>query len=813
MLVLAGGSGAGKTRLALEASLMARARGMRPLAGECLPLTSSQPDGHRLQATPLGPLAGVVQAIADACLEGGKQATSKLLGEGAALLAGHFPALAALPGVADLPEPPALTGDAARVRFLTAISDTLKAFAAERPVLLLVDDLQWADELTVAFLEHLGSGSLRQMRLMVVGTLRTDEAETVLLTRIRKTADRRLDVGRMSGSEVSHLLGGMLAMPHPPRGLVDFLVNHTDGNPFFVTQYLRMAVAEQMLVRDRAGRWTLAEGVAEDAAAYESLPLPRSLREVIELRLQRLSPGSLVVLKVAAILGRRFDLDVLASVVDADESAVLAAVDEMALRQVIESDDAGGFHLTHDRLRENVLAGLGETDRRRLHQRVAEFFEARLAAPSPSGEANHAELGYHWSEAGMPAKAVGYLRLAGDRAQALYAADQAIELYRAALEQARLAGDDARVGRAERRELQEKLGDVLALRGQRERARDAYAQALTQAQPEENVVRARLHRKQGKTWETDHDHERALAAYESAYGALGECPETTAEWRFESMQAALDRIWVYYWLVRVDQMNAELERIRPEVEERGLPLQRYHYHMCVALRDFRHERYRVSDATLEHARQMLAAAREADSLAEIAFARFVRGFGLLFAGHLNEAEAELMESRELCRRIGDVSSETRAAAYLVLVHRRSGRVEAARCEGELLLAQARERKMDDYRGVAEAALGWAALRQGDVTAAAEWSQSAIETWKGLSFPYPFQWCAALTLLKLQLHQAPLRQLIALVQLLQNPAQLRLPDEIEAAFSAAIAAREDGDQQGVGEALDRALGQAQRLGYL
>jgi tetratricopeptide (TPR) repeat protein len=626
----------------------------------------------------------------------------------------------------------------------------------------------------------------------------------------------------MARDEVGRMTGAMLALREPPADFVDFLDAKSEGNPFFVAEYLRLAVAEHVLERDARGCWGIADSGAGGAAAYSDLPLPQSQRQMVELRLGRVSPASQAVLHAAAVMGRVFDLEILRRVLDMEDQHLLDALDEMIRRQILEPGEDGGFRFIHDKLHEIAAARLGEAERRSLHERVALAIEARYSG-DPALEPLRAALGLHWSKAGVPEKAAPELLAAADRAQAFNAVDEAIQRYRAAFGEIRAVcsgePEDQNRWRVLAAEVCEKLGDVLALTGAHAAARDAYDEAVGQLPDGEpggiEVHIARLHRKAGKTWEIQHAHEEALDAYALADEHLEQVTEARRDraWRQEWIQVALNRIWVHYWRVKVAEMDAELARVGPFVAEHGLPLHRYHYFMSIVLRDYRQDRYRVSERTLEDGRRMLAAAQESGAQAETAFADFVLGFGLLFAGQLDEAEAHLSRALESCRRIGDASGEIRACAYLVLCHRRQGRVEETREAARELLTLAGAQQMRDYLGVAQACLGWAAFRSGDQRSAREQSKQALATWKELSFPYPFQWSAALILLRAQMSRAPLGPLVDLAGLMRQPEQMHLPDAIDRGLEQAIAARASGDHDRVRAGLADAMAAAERDGFM
>ena len=573
-----------------------------------------------------------------------------------------------------------------------------------------------------------------------------------------------------------------------------------------------MAVAEQVVVRTTAGEWTFSESTDPTEVLCESLPLPRSLREVIQRRLQSLSPAARAAVDLATLIGREFDAETLQTALQAGDAAMASIIGELADRHVIEmSDLAGSYRFAHDKLREIPAAELPAGERALLHRQLAEAIEHR-----PGGDRREAELGHHWSAAGEPARAIPHLHRAGDRAQALQALRDAADLYRAALHDiSRLPPPPSPEIAAEAAVLHEKLADILALTGAQNDAHAEFDRAISALGSGRTTDVARLHRKIGKTLEIVHDHGRALAAYAQAEALLESVDPGArdARWRAEWIQVLLNRIWVHYWQARIPEMDAELARMAPQVEVHGLPLQRSSYYQAIVTRNYRQHRYVVSDETVQYARQSLAFAVQANARVEAAFARFVLGFGLLFRGDLDGAEGELYEALQETRRLGDVTSQVRCLAYLVIVSWRAGRVAETRLRAQETLTMATAVKMHDYTGVAHAALGWLALKDDDEELARRECQAAFDAWTHLSFAYPFQWTAALTLLAAQASRSPLRQLVEMAEKLLDPQQMRLPDPVNSALESAVAAYRVEDAEEARDALRRAIGEAGRLGWV
>lgn len=219
-------------------------------------------------------------------------------------------------------------------------------------VLLVLDDLQWADRVTLALLCRIVRGPLSS-RLIVVGTYREDAADAPLygaLADIRRACEvERVELGGLGPSEVAALIGSAFetsAAAAEARTIHD----RTGGNPFYVRE--------------------LARHVAErPAAAF--VDVPEGIRDVVRARMNRLSPGCGDALEAAAVLGDAFEVPVLAAVTGSDEPALAALLDEIAEAGLVEEVSAGRYRFAHRLTRDAVYAGLGPSRRARLHAAAA----------------------------------------------------------------------------------------------------------------------------------------------------------------------------------------------------------------------------------------------------------------------------------------------------------------------------------------------------------------------------------------------------------------------------------------------------------
>ena len=369
VLLLVGESGAGKTRLAVELVKRARAQGYRVVVGGC-----PAPPGP---TRPLAPLSAALDLVAERCGPRGS-----VPDDVATVLAPlHADIARRLGGI----EPSRLPGIDGRNRLLLALADAFSTLAEERPLLLVVDDLQWADELSVSALERLADHA-PAVPMLVVATLRTEDTEPAALR--GHPAVTRIAVPRLERADTRAMASAMLAIPTIPDTLAAHLEQDTEGIPFYVAEYLRAAVTAGLLVRSPAGRW---EPVDHD---WRTVRMPGAIRDLIGGRLARLTRSELRVARVAAVAGRELSLARLASGLGRWRASMDERVTALLGRQILEETSPGTLRFVHDKVRAVVYDSTPEAVLRRLHGRMA-----RLLDGDPDTRTS-GESAAHWERAG-----------------------------------------------------------------------------------------------------------------------------------------------------------------------------------------------------------------------------------------------------------------------------------------------------------------------------------------------------------------------------------------------------------------------------
>jgi class 3 adenylate cyclase len=334
--------------------------------------------------------------------------------------------------------------DAETERFMLfgAVVGLLSQIAHRQPLVLVVDDLQWADEASLQLLEHLsGAEELRGVLVTVTcreGDLAHAAALRGAIGRLRRHEGvDRVQLDGLGDDGVVEFLGVAAGyqLNDEETQLAHSLYRETDGNPFFVHQILRHLLESGTIFQDESGRW-VTEG------PLLGMPLPDSIRDVVQGRVALLGDDADRVLSVAAVVGRDFDVEVLSSAVGLDDDELVALLAEATVVALVrENRDAPGhFSFAHALIQHTLYESLGPTQRARIHRRVAEALEVVCGA-TPRDRA--AELARHYEAGGRPedaTKAAGYWKLAGDVALAALAPADALGYFEASLA---IAGADA----------------------------------------------------------------------------------------------------------------------------------------------------------------------------------------------------------------------------------------------------------------------------------------------------------------------------------------------------------------------------------
>jgi tetratricopeptide (TPR) repeat protein len=507
LAIVSGEAGVGKSHLAMALAEYVTRRGGLVLIGRCYEFEGAMPYQAILEM--LRPAANLLRQ--------------------ADLAPAHRSALARVApdiiGAAGSPAE-AVTADS-REQLFEALLQAFLNLARSQPLLLLVEDAHWAAESTLDWLTYIAP-RLSGSRMLVVITYRTNEVSGKhVLARLERRFERegtvsaqRLEpLSREANRELVSAISGLANDRAEP--VADILFAETAGNPFFLHELVR-GLIEVGKIRVVQKKWSGA--FVEDALATRgpahahsggAVPVPASLRATINARVERLPEMTQMFIRTAAVAGKVFDYETVRRAGDWPDELALSALEKLVARGFVREGEAeNDFAFSHHLVQEAIQSDLKAPRRAYLHRRLALALEA--LRPDDPGE-----LAYHWALAGDSRKEGHYSILAGERAAACYANDEAIRY----LERAAALSDDA----AQQVRLLLRMGEVWQLTSHWPEAEGVYRRALGLAQKLDDhgasakcrAALGRLARLQGHYAEALTWLEPARAAYDLAGDQIG----------------------------------------------------------------------------------------------------------------------------------------------------------------------------------------------------------------------------------------------------------------------------------------------------
>jgi DNA-binding CsgD family transcriptional regulator len=413
LVMLVGEPGIGKTRTAQELAAHAEARGAQVLWGWCYEEEGAPPYWPWVQ-----PIRAYVQQREPEQLQSEMGLGAADIAEVVSEVRDKLPSLE---------PPPALQPEQARFRLFGSITTFLRNAAQSQPLMLVLDDLHWADKPSLLLLQFLAR-QLGKSHLLVVGCYRDLE-----LSRQHPLSEALAQLSRLPVFQRELLLGmsqeetgqfiEMTAGVRPSPQLVETIHAHTEGNPFFLKEVTRL-LSERGELR------------AAGIGGPEGISVPQGVREVIGQRLNRLSEQCNETLVTASVIGREFDFHLLHALSDGTtEEQLLRVIDEALAAGVVEELPEGRerYRFSHMLIQQSLAEKLSTSRKVRWHARIGEALEELYGV---DGEVHAAELAYHFAKAESvlgPEKLVRYSLLAGEGALAAYAYEEALAYFQRGL--------------------------------------------------------------------------------------------------------------------------------------------------------------------------------------------------------------------------------------------------------------------------------------------------------------------------------------------------------------------------------------------
>jgi DNA-binding CsgD family transcriptional regulator/tetratricopeptide (TPR) repeat protein len=414
VVLLGGNAGIGKSRLVRELKQIAATRELRVIEGRCSSTESSVP------------YAPLMDALRFRISRGESAQVGEVLGPLRTVLAPLFPQLAGEVSPSEQP------GE--RERPFDLIFRVLERLASQEPMLLILEDVHWADQTSLELLHHLAHRA-PSLSMLIIATYRSDELHATHPLRKLLGAMARDRVGEeirllpLTSNETAEMLRGILGK-EPDPAFAAAIWRRAEGNPFFVEEIVSVFLAGAAVNPD-----------VVSASALDRLPLPSTVSEAILARVNTLGPNALEAISAAAVIGRTVEFEDLREVLGMSELELIEVIEQLVAHQLLREDKSEGpdsYAFPHALMQEAIYESIISRRRRLLHRRVAAALEKRSRRQSTRLD----ELAYHYRLGGDRERAFEYARLAGDEAVRLRAWDDAAEHYENALASLEDQADD-----------------------------------------------------------------------------------------------------------------------------------------------------------------------------------------------------------------------------------------------------------------------------------------------------------------------------------------------------------------------------------
>ena len=475
LVFLCGEAGIGKTRLTRELGAYARLRGMQVLYGRC-------PALFRMDGVP--PYVLWNEVIKDYLQVCTPEQLYKVIGFYPSEVCKLVPEIRQKLGT--IPQSLPISPEQERDRLFEAVSQFMINLAKETPLLIILDDLQWTDQSSLLLLHYLARGVYSEPLLLLGAYRDTDIDERHPLSPVLAELNRErllqsAQLKRMSFNDVEEMIKQILEQDDVPREFCELVYEKTRGNPFFVEEVIKSLKEEEVIFREE-NCWKFKE--------VSKIEFPKTVKSVIKARISRLDEDCQNILTLASFVGNDFSFEAICRVTNIEEDKLLGLMEKLlktglVKERVVRGEDVYCFAdvIVRDVVHEEV----SHLRHRKLHSSVGNALEKVYAKKI---DEHLGELAYHFLEGGDKEKALDYFIKAGEKAQTVYAHNEAFSYFQHALEllEEKGASPEQKV------RIVEKLGDLNFWIGRSDVAMEYYGKALTlwnQLEDKKNI--ARLH--------------------------------------------------------------------------------------------------------------------------------------------------------------------------------------------------------------------------------------------------------------------------------------------------------------------------------
>jgi serine/threonine protein kinase/tetratricopeptide (TPR) repeat protein len=509
VVFLHGEAGIGKTRLARELGAYARLRGMQVLYGRC-------PALFRMDGVP--PYILWSEVIKDYLQVCAPEQLYRVIGYYPGEVCKLVPEIKQKLGT--VPQSLPISPEQERDRLFEAVSQFVINISKEGPLLVVLDDLQWTDQSSLLLLHYLARGIYRESLLLLGAYRDTDVDERHPLSPVLTELNRErllqsAPLKRMSFNDVSEMIKQILEQEDAPKEFCELVYDKTRGNPFFVEEVIKSLKEEEVIYREE-DKWKIKE--------VAKIEFPKTVKSVIKARISRLDEDCQHVLTMASFVGNDFTFEALCAVTGFEEDKLLELMEKMLKTGLVKERvirGQGVYSFADVIVRDVVHEEVSLLRHMKLHGVVGSALEKAYAKKI---DEHLGELAYHFLEGGDKDKALDYFLKAGEKAQKIYAHDEASSYLQHALELIEEKGDNLE----EKVRIIERLGDLKLWIGKPDACMEYWNKSLAlwnQLGDKKNI--ARLHAKMASGfWFIVGDRDKASEHHRVALEILEKEPES-----------------------------------------------------------------------------------------------------------------------------------------------------------------------------------------------------------------------------------------------------------------------------------------------
>jgi len=414
------------------------------------------------------------------------------------------------------------------IRIANDVLELLGGLTNDKPLLLILEDLHWADESSLLVLEYLAR-NIRGMNILILGTMRPDDSKLLAATideMNKEESYASIALEKLAGDNIEDLMSHFYPDNTFPSSFVELLAVRCEGNPFFLLEYLRhMGVDGSIEKID--GRYSLVN---------EEYNIPSSIEDVVHHRLETLEPEAMAVAEYASCIGKEFDRSIAMSIRTLGEPA--AALEKLQARGIVIFNN-GMAEFSHALFQELIYRETGHRWKMAHHKNIGEYYE--ITFKNRKDEVLY-ELARHFSRSNEHEKALDYCFRAGDKAGYAFAAEQAIEFYEKALA---LLPSIRKSNTIKEVDIKERLADIFVFTGNYEKSLEYYESTMEKCQED---AKARIHRKHASVLEK-------MSKYEEAFDEIAKGETCSGDEKTEWCRLILLKAFILMRTGKYDESN------------------------------------------------------------------------------------------------------------------------------------------------------------------------------------------------------------------------------------------------------------------